>query len=81
MEMPENWSEVDGKLARIFTCQNFTAALTLVNKIGSIAEQLQHHPDIAVQNYNEVVVTTITHEANAITEKDYELAQKINSLL
>lgn len=81
MKIPKGWSENEGKLCAVFKCKDFKHALALLHSIGDIAEKLQHHPDLGVRNYNEVLVSTITHDQNKITEKDYHLAQEINDLL
>ncbi len=49
--------------------------------MGKVAEELQHHPDICIQNYNEVMLSTTTHHAqNILTEKDYELAARVDAM-
>jgi 4a-hydroxytetrahydrobiopterin dehydratase len=79
--IPAGWSKKNGKLTANFKCKDFVHALTLLNSIGNIAEKFQHHPDLGIRNYNEVFVSTVTHETNSITEKDYNLASEINTLL
>lgn len=80
-KLPEYWSERDGKLFAVFNCKDFKHALALLNSIGDIAEKQQHHPDVGIRNYREVFVSTVTHEVNKVTEKDYRLAYSINDLL
>lgn len=75
------WSEGDGKLYTAIKCRDFKHALALLNSIGDIAESLNHHPDLGIRNYNEVFVSTTTHDANGLTEKDYKLAQEITDLI
>ncbi len=79
--MPHGWSEKDGKLLLAIKCKDFKHALALLNSIGDIAENLQHHPDLGIRNYNEVFVSTTTHDTNGLTEKDYQLAQEISDLI
>ena len=81
MKKVDGWTESDGKLSALFKCRDFKHALALLNSIGGIAEKLQHHPDIGIRNYNEVVVSTFTHDVNKITEKDFKLAHEISDLL
>jgi 4a-hydroxytetrahydrobiopterin dehydratase len=77
-----DWQESDGKLERLFVFPDFKAALAFVNKVGEVAEQLQHHPDITIQRYKEVLVSTTTHDAgNTVTEKDRLLTKEIDGLL
>lgn len=79
--IPKGWSTKEGKLFAAFKCKDFKHALALLNSIADIAEKQQHHPDLGIRNYNEVFVSTFTHDQNKITEKDYKLASEINSLL
>lgn len=73
--------QFDGKqIAREFKLEDFKQAVRFVNRIALTAEQLNHHPDILIQ-YNKVTVSVFTHSANGITQKDLDLAFKINGLV
>ena len=75
------WEENDNKLEKIFEFADFAEALTFVNEVGELSEQLEHHPDICIQNYNQVLISTTTHDDDfQITEKDHELAAAIDEL-
>lgn len=75
------WEEKDGWLHKLFTFDTFTEALSFVNRVGDIAEKMQHHPDIRLQNYNEVVIKSTTHDSgNMVTDKDRTLTQAIDTL-
>ena len=74
-----NWIEKAGGLSRKFEFQNFAEALDFVNKIGQLAEKENHHPDISF-GWGYVEVRLSTHSENAITDKDRQLARKINVL-
>ncbi len=80
-QLPKGWSEKDNKLFLAIKCGDFKHALAFLNSIGDIAEKQQHHPDLGVRNYNEVFVSTTTHDADGLTEKDYKLAQEITNLI
>lgn len=62
-----------------FTFGNFKDALAFVNKVGELSEQSNHHPDISI-NYNKVTLTLISHDAGALTTKDFDLAGHIEKL-
>lgn len=81
MQLPKNWIQQDDSLILKIKCQDFKRALALVNSVGDIAESLNHHPDLQLQNYNEVTVTTTTHSEGKLTDKDYQLANEISDLL
>ncbi len=76
---PEDWSEVDDALERTFEFPSFLDALAFVNQVGELAETENHHPDIAI-HYNRVTLRWWTHTAGGITDRDRELATKVNEL-
>ena len=76
---PTDWTEVDGALQRTFELESFPAALDFVNRVGSLAEAENHHPDIAI-SYREVTLRWWTHTAGGITDRDRELAAKTDEL-
>jgi len=55
------------------------AALTFVNRVGELAEEQGHHPDISLA-LGKVEITTWTHKINGLTESDFILAAKIDQL-
>lgn len=67
------WQLEDGQLVRTFQFPNFLAALRFVNRVGDLAEQAGHHPDIDIR-YNRVRLGLTTHDAGGFTGKDFELA-------
>ncbi len=75
MSTPEGWSEVDGALQREFRFDNFADALAFVNRVGGLAESENHHPDIEF-GWGRVVLRWRTHSADAITDRDREMAQR-----
>jgi 4a-hydroxytetrahydrobiopterin dehydratase len=81
MNIPKNWITEGAALQLHIKCADFKQALAISVEVGKVAEDLQHHPDISIKNYNKLLVSTTTHESNSITEKDYVLAEKINSIL
>jgi len=72
------WSVMDEHhLHREFRFPDFKQALEFVNRIGTIAEEEGHHPDIALA-WGKVGVTTWTHKIDGLTESDFILAAKID---
>lgn len=67
------WRLLAGRLTREFEFADFVAAMAFVNRIASLAEAAGHHPDIDIR-YNRVLLGLETHDANGITEKDFDLA-------
>ena len=64
-------------ITRAFKFNNFLDALAFVNKVGALAEQQGHHPDIFLA-WGKAEVTTWTHSVNGLSESDFILAAKIN---
>ena len=73
------WREVDGALERVFTFDDFVGALAFVNRVGVLAEEENHHPDLAI-SWNRVTVRWWTHTAGGITERDRDLAAQTGEL-
>src|SRR4051794_714041 len=71
----------DGKsICRIYRTGDWKSTLMLVNAIGHLAEAAWHHPEIHA-TYPAVEVRLDTHDANGITDRDFELATRIEALL
>jgi len=72
--VPE-WEIVNGELVRTFQFKDFRAALGFVNRVGDLAEEAGHHPDIDIR-YNRVRLALVTHDAGGLTSKDFDLAAR-----
>ncbi len=73
------WKIESGELVRTFEFPDFVAALHFVNRVGELAEQAGHHPDIDIR-YNRVRLALVTHSAGGLTEKDFDLAGQVQRL-
>ena len=74
------WNVINGHhITRAFKFPDFKQALAFVNKVGSLAEEQGHHPDIFLA-WGKAEVTTWTHSINGLTESDFILAAKIDRL-
>jgi 4a-hydroxytetrahydrobiopterin dehydratase len=71
------WKEQGSEIVRTFEFPDFRGALAFVNKVGDLAENAGHHPDIDIR-YNKVKLTLTTHDANGLTGKDFDLAAAID---
>ncbi len=82
LEQTPEWTleENASRLARRFEFENFKSALEFVNRVGDLAEQEGHHPDIAV-HWNKVELVLWTHAIGGLHENDFILAAKIDRLL
>jgi len=74
------WSLEDGSICRLYNTGGWRATLMLVNAVGHLAEAAFHHPDIEL-SYASLKVKLNTHSAGGVTNKDFELAGKIEEIL
>ena len=79
LETLNGWSHVNDVIERQFKFRDFKQALSFIVHVGLFAEQADHHPEI-INVYNRVTLRLNTHSVNGITEKDFQLAGKINSI-
>ena len=78
-QVPE-WRVVNNHhINRTFTFPDFKKALAFVNRVGAIAEQEGHHPDIFL-TWGKAEITSWTHKIDGLTESDFILAAKIDTL-
>ena len=78
-EVP-GWQAVKGHhIHRAFTFPDFVSALAFVNKVGNVAEQQGHHPNIFL-TWGKVEIDIWTHKIDGLTESDFILAAKISKL-
>lgn len=78
-ELPA-WTYEDGWIRRKYKTSGWKGTLMVVNTIGHLAEAAWHHPDLAV-SYAFVIVKLVNHAAKGITEKDFQLAKKIEEVV
>lgn len=77
---PAQWNIVDEHhLHRAYKFSDFKSALAFVNRVGALAEEQGHHPDILLA-WGKVEITIWTHAVDGLTESDFILAAKIDSL-
>jgi len=62
------------------TFGDFAGALAYVNRVGELAEQANHHPDILLHGWNKVRLTLSTHSEGGLTAADFDLAQRVEQL-
>ena len=77
--MSSDWDEVDGALQREFRFESFPAAIEFVNRVAGLAQAENHHPDIVV-SYRDVTLRWRTHSADAITDRDRDMAARSAAL-
>ncbi len=74
------WTEADGALRAELTFADFAEAFAFMTRVGLIAQEHGHHPDMAI-SWNVVTITITTHDAgNTLTDKDRKLATAIGDM-
>lgn len=73
----KGWKRQANKLTKDFEFPSFRDSIVFVNRVASVADSNNHHPDIDVR-YSRVTVTLSTHDAGGITSKDLDLAEQID---
>ena len=74
----QGWEVVnEHHLRKVYKFSNFREALGFVNKVGEIAEEQGHHPDICF-GWGQAEITIWTHKINGLTESDFILAAKVD---
>jgi 4a-hydroxytetrahydrobiopterin dehydratase len=74
-----HWERDGDELVKTETEKDFASALAFINRVGELAEQMNHHPDIEIR-WNKVTLRLSTHSAGGITTNDLELAERIDGL-
>jgi 4a-hydroxytetrahydrobiopterin dehydratase len=75
-----HWELKDGWIRRKYKTSGWKSTLMVVNTVGHLAEAGFHHPDMTV-SYAFVIVKLMNHAAKGITDKDFELAKKIEDVI
>ena len=74
-----DWEGVEEHhLRRAFKFKNFREALGFVNRVGELAEEQGHHPDISF-GWGYAEVTVFTHKIDGLTESDFVFAAKVDT--
>lgn len=76
-----NWIYVNNSISKEFEFKDFVEAMSFVNSVALEAEKMDHHPDILIYGWNKVKINLSTHSAGGVTEKDFQLAKKIEERL
>ena len=80
LEKLENWNFKEGGIEKDFLFKDFTQAMGFIVKVGLQAEKMNHHPEL-FSVYNKVKIRLTTHDQGGLTDKDFQLATLIESVL
>lgn len=79
LETLDEWEIQEDFITKEFEFEDFKSALEFVNRVGALAEEANHHPDI-IFGYGYAEVALTTHDAEGLTQRDFDLAAKIDKL-
>jgi 4a-hydroxytetrahydrobiopterin dehydratase len=81
--IPPGWKlDAGGKsMSLAVETKDFLEAVSLINAIAPIAEEVEHHPDFHLERWNQLRVTTYSHDVGKLTKRDLRLALRINEVL
>lgn len=79
LETLNDWEVQDDFITKEYEFDDFKQSLDFVNRVGELAETADHHPDI-IFGYGYAEVALTTHDAEGLTQNDFDLARKIDAL-
>jgi 4a-hydroxytetrahydrobiopterin dehydratase len=80
LERLTGWSGGPAGISRTVELASFPAAVAVVDRIALVAEELDHHPDIDIR-WRTVTLRCVTHTVDGVTERDLELARRIDEVI
>ena len=78
-ELGDGWEKYGNSLRREFKFDDSTGAVDFVNRLTPVANEMNHHPDVFL-SWGLARISLISHSEHGITEKDFELAKKLDGL-
>ncbi len=75
-----HWEQEGKTIERVLEFNDFSEAMDFVNGVAELAEDSEHHPDIDIR-YNKVRLILSTHSKGGLTDSDFDLAEKIDTLI
>ena len=78
----DHWEIINGKcLRKTYPCKDFMTAVGLIQRLASIAEANNHHPDLHLTGYKSLTVELSTHSIGGLSDNDFILAAKIDRII
>ncbi len=75
----DGWTSTPQGIKKMYQLADFRSVMNFVSRVADLAEEADHHPDIFI-SYEKVTFTLITHDAGGITQKDFDLASRIEAI-
>ena len=80
LDQLEGWQRKGDEIVRDFKFEDFVGSVGFVDRVVGPAEEMGHHPDLAI-SWNTVTVSISTHSEGGLTAADFELAGRIGSIV
>jgi 4a-hydroxytetrahydrobiopterin dehydratase len=80
LEGLDGWERSGDAITKTFKREDFVGSVRFVDAIVGPAEEMEHHPDVAI-SWDEVAVSITSHSAGGLTANDFELAARIDALV
>lgn len=77
LEALSGWERIGDEICKQYGFDGYRAAVAFVNRVATLAEEQDHHPDILL-TYDSVTLTLTSHDAGGLTERDFQLAARID---
>jgi 4a-hydroxytetrahydrobiopterin dehydratase len=74
------WERDGDAIVREWRFEDFSEAVTFVNRVAEEAEEANHHPDIWLHGWNKVKLSLTNHSAGGLTDTDFEMAVRFDKL-
>jgi 4a-hydroxytetrahydrobiopterin dehydratase len=78
-DLGDGWEKYGNSLRREFKFDDFSGAVGFVDRLTPVANEMNHHPDVFI-TWGLARVSLLSHSEHGITEKDFELAKKLDEL-
>lgn len=75
-----HWHQIGQSIVRTYSFINFVTAIDFVRAVATVAEEVQHHPDIDIR-WNQVTLTLTTHDSGGLTDLDFSVAERCDRLV
>ena len=79
LKQADGWRQEGLYIIRDFSLPSFKDTMAFANRVAEVAEEIDHHPDIAI-SYTHLTLSITTHSEGGLTRRDFRLAGRINGL-
>lgn len=76
----QDWQLRGERLSRTYACATFAESISFITDVAAVAERLNHHPHLCLEDKRQVTVTLWTHKLDRLTWLDFDLAAEIDAV-